>query len=344
MQTKITVFHAPAQGLQALPDRSVDLVVTSPPYPMVGMWDECFAGQDPMIGKALSSGDAAEAFSRMHAILDQVWAACTRVLVEGGFACINIADATRTFDGHFRLFPNHARVIRAFEALNCTVLPDIHWRKPSNSPNKFMGSGMYPAGAYITYEHEYILIFRKGGKRTFRKGDVLRRRESAYFWEERNRWFSDLWEINGTAQPMEGVSSRSRSAAFPAEIPWRLVQMYSLYGDTVLDPFAGLGTTGLVCSAAGRNAVLYDIDGTLCQQAKTTLLGSRERSNGLLRERRARHEAFIQGLTDEERQRCYKNRNHPFLVKTQQERDIRLYRVAAVREENGEILTEYVPD
>ena len=90
MQTKITVFHAPAQGLQALPDRSVDLVVTSPPYPMVGMWDECFAGQDPMIGKALSSGDAAEAFSRMHAILDQVWAACTRVLVEGGFACINM--------------------------------------------------------------------------------------------------------------------------------------------------------------------------------------------------------------------------------------------------------------
>ena len=131
MQTKITVFHAPAQGLQALPDRSVDLVVTSPPYPMIGMWDECFAGQDPMIGKALSSGDAAEAFSRMHAILDQVWAACTRVLVEGGFACINIADATRTFDGHFRLFPPKA---------TCSA----HWAWSVRLQNVVCDFGMMP--------------------------------------------------------------------------------------------------------------------------------------------------------------------------------------------------------
>lgn len=69
---------------------------------------------------------------------------------------------------NFQLYPNHARIINAFHALGVSNLPNILWRKQTNAPNKFMGSGMLPAGAYVTLEHEWILIFRKGGKRIFK--------------------------------------------------------------------------------------------------------------------------------------------------------------------------------
>ena len=153
--------------MQMLPSASVDLIVTSPPYPMIQMWDATFCQQDPRIADALQAGRSEEAHERMHCLLDAVWAESFRVLKPGGFACINIGDATRSIDGTFALFPNHARILRHLSRAGFTLLPDILWRKPTNAPNKFMGSGMLPAGAYVTLEHEYILIFRKGGKRIF---------------------------------------------------------------------------------------------------------------------------------------------------------------------------------
>ena len=110
-----------------------------------------------------------------------------------------------------------------------SALPDILWRKQANTPNKFMGSGMLPAGAYVTLEHEYILIMRKGPKREFKtEGERVNRRESALFWEERNIWYSDVWtDIKGEKQDFVIPVSRSimhrppvprlRSAAFPYE-------------------------------------------------------------------------------------------------------------------------------
>ena len=81
-----------------------------------------------------------------------------------------------------------------------------------------MGSGMYPAGAYVTYEHEYILIFRKGEKRTFSGKSKALRQKSAYFWKERNIWYSDLWEIKGTSQIINiSNTTRNRNASFPFE-------------------------------------------------------------------------------------------------------------------------------
>ena len=221
---------------------------------MIAMWDEMFVNQDPSIKQLLEpQGDKLQAFDRMHRVLDNIWKECNRVLADGGFVCINIGDAVRTFDSQFQMYSNHSKIIEFFIQLGYSVLPDIMWRKPSNAPNKFMGSGMYPAGAYVTYEHEYILIFRKGGKRIFEGTEKVLRQKSAYFWEERNVWFSDLWEIKGTAQAANSVSDRKRNASFPFEIPYRLVNMYSIEGDTVLDPFCGFGTTNLACMAAGRN-------------------------------------------------------------------------------------------
>ena len=120
-----------------------------------------------------------------------------------------------------------------------------------------MGSGMLPAGAYVTYEHEYILIFRKGGKRLFgTEEEKARRRVSAYFWEERNVWFSDIWiDLKGAAQGLCNKSVRNRSGAYPLELAFRLICMYSLYGDLVFDPFLGTGTTTTAAIVTGRNSI-----------------------------------------------------------------------------------------
>ncbi len=337
--------HAAAQHMAAVPDGSVDLIVTSPPYPMVEMWDDCFSRQSGAVAAAMEAGDWDGAFEQMHRVLDGVWDECCRVLRQGGFACINIGDATRSCGGTFRLFSNHARILRALEERGLFCLPDIHWRKPSNAPSKFMGSGMYPAGAYVTYEHEYILIFRKGGKRVFRTRDeVERRRESAYFWEERNTWFSDLWEINGAPQALKNCPSRARSAAFPLEVPYRLVNMYSAYGDTVLDPFGGLGTTALACAGAMRSCRIYDADAALLRCARDLFAHSLPLFQALPRQRLERHQAFLSALDPQARERCYQNLPHGFLVKTQQERQLRLYRPQSIAPLGAEGFTlSYAP-
>ena len=120
---------------------------------------------------------------------------------------------------------------------------------------------MLPAGAYVTLEHEYILILRKGGLRKFSSSaQKQNRNRSALFWEERNRWFSDTWDIAGERQELDGGATRSRSAAFPFELAYRLISMYSVRSDTVFDPFMGTGTSLLAAAAACRNSIGMDID------------------------------------------------------------------------------------
>lgn len=97
-----------SNDMHAIPDGSVNLIVTSPPYPMVSMWDVTFSKQDSAIAESLADNNGHEAFLKMHPILDAVWEECGRVLSDNCFVCINIGDATRTIDGNFQLYPNHA--------------------------------------------------------------------------------------------------------------------------------------------------------------------------------------------------------------------------------------------
>ena len=267
--TRHEIHFTDSRRMSAVGDDTIDLVVTSPPYPMVEMWDEQFAAADPSVGAALSEQAGARTFELMHSALDEVWSECHRILRPGGLACINIGDATRKIGGEFRLFSNHSRVLQKVAGLGFSILPDILWRKPTNAPNKFLGSGMLPAGAYVTYEHEYVLILRKGGPRRFSPADKARRRRSAFFWEERNAWFSDVWvdlvgarQLLGNAE-VDGLEARARSAAFPFELAYRLIQMHSLIGDTVLDPFLGTGTTTAAAIASGRASIGFEIEDNL---------------------------------------------------------------------------------
>ncbi|WP_439027001.1 DNA-methyltransferase [Haloarchaeobius sp. DT45] len=323
-----------ARDMTAVDDASVDLVVTSPPYPMIEMWDDAFTTLNPAIGDALASGDGGRAFDLMHAELAHVWDELDRVVRPGGIVCINVGDATRSIDGHFSQFPNHARIVEHVTDRGFHPLPDVLWRKPTNKASKFMGSGMLPTNAYVTLEHEYILVFRKGeGTRQFEPGSE-RRYESAYFWEERNEWFSDVWtDIAGTVQTRHVDDAiRNRSAAYPLAIPYRLVNMYSIYGDTVLDPFWGTGTTTLAAMLAGRDSVGYELDPGVAESFDDRLADLPERSTAVVDRRLDSHREFVAERRAAGDDPAYEAEHYDFPVVTKQEKEIRFYEVTTVDE------------
>ncbi len=309
-----------------LPNTSVDLVLTSPPYPMIGMWDETFAALSPAARAALKRSDGRGAFEAMHRALEPVWREAYRVLKPGGFACINIGDATRSVADDFMLYPNHARLLTIGLELGFTPLPAVLWRKPTNSPTKFMGSGMLPAGAYVTLEHEYILVLRKGGKREFTEPEPKRlRRESAIFWEERNAWFSDVWtDLRGARQDLGKKQARRRSGAFPLELAYRLVCMFSAKGDTVLDPFLGTGTTARAAAAAGRNSIGLEIEPGFRGEVFAGLHGLVPAARTRIQARIEDHLAFLHTCRETGRNLRHVNRHYRFPVVTSQETDILL--------------------
>jgi len=323
METDINILQGTASHLE-IEDESVDLIVTSPPYPMVEMWDEIFSKQEKRIPPCLSEGRGREAFQLMHEVLDKAWAESYRVLKYGGIACVNIGDATRTLNGDFQLYSNHSRILNSCLNLGFASLPDILWRKPTNAPNKFMGSGMLPVGAYVTYEHEYILVLRKGDRREFKLvTDKEARRKSAFFWEERNVWFSDIWfDIKGTGQNLVEKATRQRSAAFPFELAYRLICMFSINGDVVLDPFVGTGTTLAASLAAGRNAIGIEIDETFIPSICSLIESMPSVANTYNRERLIRHIQFVEKRTKEKGPLKHSNVHYGFPVMTAQEREL----------------------
>ncbi len=318
-------------------DGSVHLVATSPPYPMIEMWDDAFASRNPAIKEAIGSADGKRAFAMMHEELDKAWREVHRVLLPGGFTCINIGDATRSIGKDFQLYPSHARIISAFLDLGFQSLPEILWRKQTNAPNKFMGSGMLPAGAYVTLEHEFILIFRKGGKRNFKDGDAeTRRRRSAFFWEERNSWFSDVWEFKGTSQYMEGGTSRDRNAAFPIELAYRLINMFSLQEDTVLDPFLGTGTTMLAAMISGRNSIGFEIDGGMKPIIEKRVSQLAPLADEFITRRLNSHLEFVKQHLARDKEIKYKNEHHGFPVITNHETDLIIPRLGEIKRSGAE--------
>jgi DNA modification methylase len=332
-----------ANNMEHIPDASIDLMVTSPPYPMIEMWDEIFSKQNPNILQALKNNDGKKAFELMHKELDKVWKEVYRVLRDGGFACINVGDATRTIDNKFTLYTNGARILHGCLNLGFNTLPEILWRKQTNAPNKFMGSGMLPAGAYVTLEHEHILVLRKGNKRKFTSDDEkLRRKQSAFFWEERNVWFSDVWEdLKGTKQTKIDKNIRERSGAYPFELPYRIINMYSLRGDIVLDPFLGTGTTTVAAIATGRNSIGVEIDPNFKAPFFLRCRDSADFSNKLIESRLANHLRFVAQRIASKGELGYTSKNYGFSIMTKQEVEITFDEIKQISTFDKELQVDY---
>jgi len=251
---KIIIGNSTQMG--ELKDKEIHLIITSPPYPMIEMWDDMFASL------------GCQTYDEMHNYLADTWKECYRVLIDGGIACINIGDATRKLNGTFKLFPNHSRIIEIFEKLGFDTLPYILWKKPTNKPNAFLGSGFIPNNAYVTLDCEYILLFRKNALRKFKPKDPYRY-ASHYTKEERDVWFSQIWNIRGIRQENSELSRRV--GAYPEEVVYRLLRMFSIIGDTVLDPFLGTGTTTKIAMENNRNSIGYEIKEDLVNLIKKKL-------------------------------------------------------------------------
>ncbi len=328
------IYYNDSKKMKNVSSESIDLVVTSPPYPMIEMWDGIFSKQNVKIGRALDNKDGSLAFELMNRELDLVWAEVFRVLKRGGIACINIGDATRTVNGHFALYTNHSRIQTYLQKLGFSSLPAILWRKQTNAPNKFMGSGMMPPGAYVTLEHEYILILRKGNKKEFRsKDEKQQRRESSFFWEERNDWFSDVWtDLKGTSQNLFDNKVGGRSAAYPFELPYRLITMFSVKEDRILDPFFGIGTTMYAAMAAGRSSIGYEIDRNFHDAIVSRIAGIVKFGNRRIIERLNNHCNFIEKQFEKKGKFKYINKNYQFPVITNQETALLINELLSVRQ------------
>ena len=325
------LYFKNSQDIKEIDDKTVNCVITSSPYPMIKMWDQLFCNQNPKIRDALEKGDGYEAFELMHKELDLIWNEIFRVLKDGGIACINIGDATRRIDNEFNLYPSHSRILNHCMKIGFNCLPSIIWSKQTNAPTKFMGSGMMPPGAYVTLEHEYILILRKKGKREF-KTDAERnaRRKSAYFWEERNIWFSNVWEMMGKHQSLKNNKVRKRSAAFPFELAYRLINMFSVKGDVVFDPFLGTGTTTLAAMASMRNSIGIEIDENFKEIILKGIDDVVDFANKYNEDRVRKHRNFIKKYKEKTGDLKYINEFYNTPVKTQQETEIKIHKLDKV--------------
>jgi modification methylase len=336
VETNHKIYFKNSEHLDEIESASIDLMITSPPYPMVEMWDHIFSKQNTLIQKALNGKKGNLAFELMHNELEKVWKQTYRVLKNGAFACINIGDATRKVDDEFQLYSNHWRILTDCMRIGFSPLPEILWRKQTNAPNKFLGSGMLPGGAYVTLEHEFILILRKGSKRETKEDEKLKRLQSAFFYEERNVWFSDIWEdLKGIKQNNIDSNIRERSGAFPFELPYRLINMFSVKGEKILDPFLGTGTTMVAAMATARDSIGIEIDSNFRELYEERFNNIVTFSNDIIKKRLNRHRLFVKREQKKNRTLNHVNKKYRFPVVTKQETEITLDMLNSIKNQGN---------
>ncbi len=228
-----------SENMAALPDHSIHLMITSPPYNAQKEYD-----QDLSLEEYLS-------------LLRRVWQETYRVLVPGGRACINVANL-----GRKPYIPLHSFIIEQMVSIGFLMRGEVIWDKAASaSPSTAWGSWCSASNPVLRDVHEYILIFCKEGFRrpkedrenTIQKGDFL-------------AWTKSVWQFQAAKAKQIG-----HPAPFPVELPHRCIQLYTYKGDVLLDPFAGSGTTCLAAKQDERHFVGYEINPEYCRLAESRL-------------------------------------------------------------------------
>ncbi len=229
-------FCHSSESMFELPDNSVHLMITSPPYNVTKAYDN-----DLSLNEYL-------------ALLKSIWQETFRVLCTGGRACINIANL-----GRKPYIPLHSYIIRDMVEIGFLMRGEIIWNKSTSaSPSTAWGSWLSASNPVLRDIHEYILIFSKGSYSRSKKEKV-----NTITRDEFLEYTKSVWTFSAVSAKKIG-----HPAPFPGELPNRLIKLYSFVGDVILDPFLGSGTTSLSALKNKRNYVGYDTDESYIQLAE----------------------------------------------------------------------------
>jgi len=245
LKTHHKIINGDSRVMKELPDNSIHLIITSPPY-----WQLKDYGTNTQIGFN-------ESYENYINNLNLVWKECYRTLHNGCKLCVNIGDqfARSVYYGRYKVIPIREEIIKYCENIGFDYMGAIIWQKVTTSNTTGggvqMGSYPYPRNGILKLDYEFILIFKKLGDSP--KPSKEQKELSRMTAEEWNTYFAGHWNFTGARQ-------NKHIAMFPVELPKRLIKMFSFVGETILDPFVGSGTTSFVAKNLNRNSVGYEIN------------------------------------------------------------------------------------
>jgi len=236
-----TTIFGSAENMSMIPDNSLHLMITSPPYNVSKEYDEDLS------------------LSEYLQMLKNVFTETYRVLVNGGRACINVANL-----GRKPYIPLSDYISQMMIEIGFNMRGEIIWNKASSaSPSTAWGSWMSASNPILRDIHEYILVFSKGDYKRERNKTERESKQNSISKADFMEWTKSIWTFNA-----ESAKRVGHPAPFPHVLPYRLIQLYSFKTDIVLDPFMGSGTTAIAALKSYRKYIGFEINQDYIQLTK----------------------------------------------------------------------------